>query len=175
MVTFKVKDFNHLSGVNSDLSDSSFFYNCLKRTITINNIKTNQHYNYQTIKDKLKRLVEINNIIYADSSTNLVLLGLNTNTYTFPLAIRNDNKNVCVAFNGNSSPFRGRSLRKGKNSLNAHNEMKINYIFSKHVKEQLYDNLVYTRNIKRLPCILVDYKTILHPTILSRFSYITDI
>lgn len=75
VVTFKVKDFNHLSGVNSDLSDSSFFYNCLKRTITINNIKTNQHYNYQTIKDKLKRLVEINNIIYADSSTNLVLLG----------------------------------------------------------------------------------------------------
>jgi len=41
VVNFKAKDFNHLSGIKTDLTKSFFFYNCLTRKININNINTN--------------------------------------------------------------------------------------------------------------------------------------
>jgi len=123
----------------------------------------------------MKKLVDIEKIIYADSSTNLVLLGLKTNTCTFPLAIRNDAKNICVAFNGNTSLYKGRSLRKGTSSLNAYKEIRISHIFSKKVEEKYYDCLVYTRSVKSLNSTFVDYKTILHPKLILRFSFITNL
>lgn len=141
---FNKADFIHLAGISSMLSDKDFFDNCLKGTLSENNIKDEQHYNFGTIKRKITRLKNIHRIIYANASTNLILINLYTNTACFPFAIESIEDKTVVAFRypGNNA----RSLRNN-NHTDSDNKKSIVAIFSKAKNQtEKYSNLVYLRN-----------------------------
>lgn len=56
-VRFFKKDFIHLSGIRSNLSDDKFFEHCKKNKLSDGNILTRQKYNWQTL-DKLSELLK---------------------------------------------------------------------------------------------------------------------
>lgn len=72
-------------------------------------------------------LLKINKFIHADTSTNLYIAGLITNTCIFSSAIRNDEENITICFVGDDNY--ARSLGKARNSRNTKEEKQIIAIF----------------------------------------------
>lgn len=113
-VRFNAVDFAHLIGIDTVFSDKDLFENCVKGTISKENIKTNQHYNFGTLKQKSNRIEKIHKIIYAKNDAHLILINLHTNTRDFPLAIENTDDKMVVAFVGKDHC--ARSLRKNNST-----------------------------------------------------------
>lgn len=101
IVRFFQGDFKHLTGIESNLNDDDFYDKCLHDKIGTGNILTEQKYDWSTLKGKSNRIINIHNLLYADAEKTLLLNGLKVRTNTFPVAIRNDSTNSCVAFVSN--------------------------------------------------------------------------
>lgn len=142
-LVFHKKDFQHLTGLSTDLKDKRFFENSSDGILSENNILENQHYNYRTLKSKADSISSIDRIIYNDTESSLFMINLHTNTCDFPVAIRNSTFNTCVGFTGNDN--HARTLRKYSNSQNCDSEKRINVILSKEVTSEKYEKLVYVR------------------------------
>lgn len=127
-VCFNKKDFAHLAGVRTTLSDRDLYENAAKGTLTVGNILSNQYYDFGTIRKKIIRLKKINKIIYANANTNLMLVNLHTHTTNFPLAIESIVTSMVVAFTGND--YYARSLRNN-NQTESETKENILAIFSK--------------------------------------------
>lgn len=142
-VVFYKRDFLHLTGIHSDLSDNRFFENCVAEpsTLSENNILQNQHYNYSTLKGKAKKIEIIDKIIYGKTENSLFMINLHTGTRDYPVGIRNSDINTCVGFIDGDN--HARTLRKYSNSTICSSEKKINAIFSKQVSENKYDTIIY--------------------------------
>lgn len=147
-IRFFKKDFIHLTGIKSDLSDDSFYDQCVLGKLSEGNIKDQQKYNWSTLKAKALRIKNIHKIIYSDIKNSLFMFNLHTNTVDFPVAIRNITIDSCVAFMGTIN--KARSLRKYTNSNNADEEKRIVAIFSKKEDIQEYNELVYMSNMSML-------------------------
>ena len=139
-VTFCAEDFKHLTGVKSSLGDKSFYRSCYKKTFTRNNVASNQTKDWNSLKGKEKGILNIRNILYSDADDVLILDELITNTAIFPIALRNDNKDIAVAFD---TEYKARSIRKARHSLNVKRTMNIQCIVSKNCNSSLYTDLVY--------------------------------
>lgn len=148
-VHFYANDFKHLTGIDSPLSDNSFFDNCLKGLLTISNIDENQTYNWRTLRGKADRVEKIDEIIYGNSDNSLFMINLHTNTATFPVAIRNSDLDTCIGFT--TLDNKARTLRKYSNSSNADEQKEIGAILAKSKTSTLYDELVYRNNTFFLP------------------------
>lgn len=147
-VRFFKKDYIHLAGVQSNLSDGSFFEQCKKDKLTDGNILTHQHYNWLTLKGKGVRIRNIHKIVYADVKESLFIFNLHTNTADFPVAIRNRTTNTCVGYVDRI--HKARTLRKFTNSGNSDSEKKIAAIFAKKPSQAKYNELVYISNINKV-------------------------
>ena len=143
IVRFFQGDFKHLTGIESDLIDDDFYDKCLNSKISTGNILTEQKYDWSTLKGKSNRIVNIHNLLYADAEKTLLLNGLKVHTNTFPVAIRNDSINSCVAFASNIN--KARSLRKAGSSHDTQVEKKIVAIYAKKNGEQEFTEMVYKK------------------------------
>lgn len=143
-VRFFASDFQHLTGLLSDLSETEFFQRCYDATLSVNNILEEQRYNLSTLKYKHKIISDIEKIIYGDSSQSLFMMNLHTKTSDYPVAIRNKSLKACVCFR--QDIHRARSLRKYSNSENADNQLEIIGIFAKPIGSSKYTELVYFKN-----------------------------
>lgn len=142
-VRFFKNDFQHLTGLLSDLSENDFFTRCLNGTISVQNILEDQKYDISTLKDKTKKIEKINEIVYGNTANSLFMINLHTRTGTFPVAIRNKDISACVGFRGNSN--RARTLRKYSNSGDADNQLEIIAIFARTMGIGLYAEKVYLK------------------------------
>ena len=169
-IEFHIADFKHLTGLQSSLKDTNFFYNSRNGILQLNDIKRNQKYNLNTLKHKTNKIQKIDRLIYADVNQELVLIGIKTDTYTFNLGIKNDNENICVAFVGRDN--HARSLRR-KNA-DSIQELKIIAIFEKqignNISQQKYDSIVYMKDIVQLKLNKYDFEVHLSQRLLKRLG-----
>lgn len=49
-IRFFASDFKHMTGLYSNLDDEAFYQRCLRGTIDVGNIDTNQKYNWSTLR-----------------------------------------------------------------------------------------------------------------------------
>lgn len=147
-VRFLKNDFIHLVGVCSDLSYSRFFENGAKGILDRDNIDEDQKYNWSTLKAKADSIENIDKIIYGKSENSLFMINLKTNTYTYPIAIRNKDINSCIGFKDKIN--KARTLRKYTTSNDADEQKRIIAIFSTTSANVKYDELVYLSNFDEL-------------------------
>ena len=138
---FFKSDYRHLTGIDSNLDDDTFFENCKSRYLDIGNINEYQTYNWQTLKSKAIRISQIHRILYDNIQNALFMINLHTNTRNFPVAIKNTNINTCIGFVDNNN--KARTLRKYNSSNDADAQKKICLIIAKKQDELLYDELIY--------------------------------
>lgn len=140
-VRFFSSDFKHLTGLRSDLNENDFYNKCVHSSISVGNIDTLQKYNWSTLLRKCKRIENIHELIYESSGQTLLLEFLDTHTYIFPVAIRNDLIDTCIGFVSNSN--KARSLRTAKSSTNFRESKKIIGIFAKPQESPIYSEMIY--------------------------------
>ena len=151
IVRFHKEDFAHLVGVRNIFNDLDFYNHCVHGTLTEANINTNQHYDFGTIRKKMIRIKKINQIMYANAHTNLILVNLHTHTKKFPIAIESVQDKMVVAFTDND--FHARSLRNN-NQTNADEKKNIIAIFSKEKgSNNKYKQLVYINDYQFLKSV----------------------
>ncbi len=138
---FNKEDFKHLTGIQSDLNPKSFFNNCLNETITRQNIKTNQTKDWNSIRGKLKIIENIDDMIYGAVEDVLLINILYTRTREFPLALRNDSRDMAVAFVDKN--LHARSLRKARHSLQVKNTYEIIQIRVRNKDALQYKQIIY--------------------------------
>lgn len=141
IVRFFQKDFKHLTGIDSNLDEDDFYDMCRLGTISTGNIETEQKYNWDTLRGKTNRIVNIHDLLYTDAEKTLLLNQLKVNTTEFPVAIRNDNIKTCVAFASNAN--RARSLRKAGSSHDTKEEKKIIAIYGRKNGDEDFTEIVY--------------------------------
>lgn len=144
-VRFFKGDYKHLTGVYSNLDDDFFEY-CVNGKIDKGNIDTNQKYDWGTLKKKGRIIQNIHDLLYKDDQKTLLLEALDTNTYVFPLAIKDIANDICVGFV--SDIHKARSLRRAKNSTNAKAEKRIIAVLAKNNGDKVYGELVYLSSVK---------------------------
>lgn len=140
-IEFNTKDFKHLCGVTSSLKDEDFYNNAKKSLLTTKNISNNQIKDWNSLKGKEKCILNIQSFIM-NADEVLILEELNTNTSVFPIALRNDAKDIAVAFK-KASNYYARSLRKARHSLDVQSASEIDeiYVMKKNllcVKKRIY-------------------------------------
>ena len=140
-VRFFSKDFLHLTGILTDLSEENFFERSVDGTLSLANIFEEQKYDWNTLKGKTNRIEKIDQIVYGNTANSLFMINLHTNTGNYPVAIRNSDINACIGFR--DEVHRARTLRKYTNSADADTQQKILAIFGKVPEEKLYGELVY--------------------------------
>ncbi len=143
---FLKSDYRHLTGIDSDLDDDTFFENCKLRILDVGNILTDQKYNWATLKSKARRISQIHRILYDNIQNALFMVNLHTNTRDFPVAIKNTNIDTCIGFVDNNN--KARTLRKYNSSNDADDQKKIILIIAKQQNDSLYNELVYTSIVK---------------------------
>ena len=142
-VEFNKKDFLHLCGVTTNLSATDFFENCVNSTLTKNNICTNQRKDWNSLKGKEKCLLNLQHLITTPTDS-LFLEDLVTSTFTFPVAIRNDNRDIAIAFKANKN-YVARSLRKARHSVNCSHSYIIDTIYRYPKNDIQNSTLIYKR------------------------------
>ncbi|MFQ6792077.1 MAG: hypothetical protein ACLRT4_04735 [Thomasclavelia sp.] len=158
----------HLAGVDTVFGDSDLYEHCIDGTLTEINIKSNQHYDFGTIRKKIIRIKKINKIIYANAGSNLVLINLHTHTRDFPIAIESLEDKMVVAFVGDD--FHARSLRNN-NQTNANEKKNIIAIFSREKRsEDKYEQLVYIKNYEYLRSIYTKFDEVISVNILKEYD-----
>lgn len=148
-VCFSARKFQHLTGLSVNISDRDFLIHCVNGTISKNNIKTVQHYDYNTLKRKCERLARIDLFLNAGIKTTLFIEELQTNTAVFPVAINNIEMDTCICFSAGRGLI-GTSLRTSVNSYNGKSCKKIKCIVSKTKTDDLYSKINYISDIKGL-------------------------
>lgn len=95
-----------------------------------------------------------------------------TNTRVFPLAIRNDDTDVCVGFVGRIN--KARTLRKARTSQKTSAERNIIAVFGKRNSDELFDEIVYVKNGENILSICPDICNLISPNakgLLNREAY----
>jgi hypothetical protein len=147
-IVFNRSDFVHLTGIKFNLPDIEVYQKSVKSLLSEKNINLMQKYNKNTIKNKIKSFQSIDKMIYSDVQDTLFLKILKTNTYTFPIGIRNDKKNTAIGFLGKDC--HARTLRKARTSTNTKEELRIIAIFEKVKSASQYEKIVYVKNRREL-------------------------
>lgn len=128
---------------NSDLGDTEFYDKCKHGNISTGNIDTYQKYDWSTLRKKTKKIEHFHELLYSKADKSLLLNQLKTLTTVFPVAIRNDEENICVGFVDDI--HKARSLRNAKNSRDADSEKQIIAILGKKNGSEIFEEKVYVK------------------------------
>ena len=142
-IRFFQEDYKHLTGIYSDLEDTEFYDKCKHGIISTGNIDTLQKYDWSTLRKKTQKIECFHNLLFSKADKSLLLNDLKTNTTTFPVAIRNDEENICIGFV--EEIHRARSLRNAKNSFDVATEKQIVSILGKKNGEAKFTEMVYQK------------------------------
>jgi len=142
-IRFFQEDYKHLTGIYSDLEDTEFYDKCKHGNISTGNIDTYQKYDWSTLRKKTKKIKHFHELLYSKADKSLLLNQLKTHTTVFPVAIRNDEENICVGFVDDI--HKARSLRSAKNSRDADSEKQIIAILGKKNGSGKFEEKVYVK------------------------------
>lgn len=142
-IRFFQEDYKHLTGIYSDLENTEFYDKCKHGIISTGNIDTLQKYDWSTLRKKTQKIECFHNLLFSKADKSLLLNDLKTNTTTFPVAIRNDEENICIGFV--EEIHRARSLRNAKNSFDAATEKQIIAILGKKNGSGKFEENVYVK------------------------------
>lgn len=140
-IQFFKKDFQHLTGLKSNLNEDNFFKFSKLGLLNVTNIHTEQKYDWPTLKQKADRISQIHKLLYEDIDDALFLINLHTQTRDYPIAIKSTNIDACVGFEGDV--YNAKTLRKYSSSNNYEEEKRIVAILSKDKNSIIYDTAVY--------------------------------
>lgn len=145
-IRFFPSDFKHLTGLCSNLNNISFYRNCISGSIDVGNISSEQKYNWSTLKTKCRFIEHIHEVLYKDGQRVLVTRFLDTHTFVFPYAVKNEANNICIGFVDDIC--RAHSLRKASTSMKFASKQNIIAIFAKDVSSERFHELVYVSSVK---------------------------
>lgn len=179
-VCFMIKDYQHLTGVKSNLGNIDFFNNCYKRTISDGNIDNLQTHDWHTLKRKADRIEIIHRIFDSDPNLSLIIDNFPTRTKTFPIAVRNAYDKMCIGFISEQDRARkseqnvARSLRVSQ-SIEGMTVKKIIAIFSKEMTgPSNYNKLVYVSNVSNVMAITSELQTLIDEDIYKKFLKVIE-
>lgn len=161
VVSCRLKDFVHLTGIKFDFPDARFFKLFLDRHLRIDNIKTEQKYNFRSIMQKLNNLDEMCLIFEFNTNERLILKEIRTQTRIYPYGICSNNCVVCLDTPETYHPHSIRNENQTRDFVNISN---IIFVFKKEEIEQNYSNCVYIAenySISDIPASIINkYKII---------------
>ncbi len=153
-VTFKKKEFLHLTGLTVNVGENLFYDLCKSSKISKNNINNFQRHNKNTLMTKTTNINKLIKFIYADASTNLILKDFimsSAPNKPFPCAIENSKENMVLAFaKTNNLGLKAKSLRKKTNNEIYTSSHLILAIFLKEENDALANSIVYIKNTHNL-------------------------
>ena len=154
-VFFPVDHFQHLTGVETNLSKNTFYRNAKRGKLSVKQFYFSSRYPYKNAKKKLpclKRLPELTNsmvCILKDMTTSTVVYKLSVSNLEFTLGLTED-----LDSNGNklSDCYLPMSLRVEDSSVEKSNDGEIvDFIFSKDSSDGIYNELMFKDEEKKVP------------------------
>lgn len=145
-VTYRRKDFMHLTGVDCRMAAEQFYRNIKDGILKPNQIFFNQRHPYDLCKKKSAFLSSIPLLTNTDI---LVLEDLTTSTFTYRFGLTDVEFVLCLSldYDDNGVPkseyYIARSLRAGDEFDKSQKAYEINLIFSKRNDEKVYQNVLY--------------------------------
>lgn len=153
-VTFRKKEFLHLTGLSVNIGENLFYDLCKTGTISESNINNFQRHNRNTLMTKTTNIEKLIKFIYADASTNLILKDFvmsSAPNRPFPCAIENTKENMVLAFSrANNFNLKAKSLRKKTNNEVYASSHLILAIFSQEEIDTLANSIVYIKDVQSL-------------------------
>lgn len=145
-VIYRVKDFMHLTGVDSNLSVDAFYREAIRGRLQHGQIYFSQRHPYDLC---VRKITQLRNISAVTDSEIFILEDLTTNTFTYRFGLTELNFTLCLNedtdFFGNivSDKYVVRSLRIEDSVLRSSVAYEVQYIFAKRNDEELYNSLKY--------------------------------
>ena len=165
-VTFTEHDFPHLTGIKSNIRNCDFLDYCSSGKLKRANINSNQRHNVNHLLGKANLIENIQRFLHADTNANLFLMGVTTNTTTFPCAIRNDNLQITILFKGSNR--HARSARKEATPPKHYYSKRIIGVFEMH--DNRADKIIYIKNGKQIVNNIHDSHDLFSQRLLSKLS-----
>lgn len=145
-VVYRVKDFMHLTGVDSNSSAEQFYKDAIRGKLQPKQIFFSSRHPYDLCSKKMTQLGNLSKII---DSELIVLEDTETNTYTYKFGLTDLALTVCLSEdtdqNGNivGDHYIARSLRVEDSFDRAAGAYEVQYIFSKKNGYRKYDTIMY--------------------------------
>lgn len=145
-VIYRVKDFMHLTGVDSNLSANAFYREAIKGKLRHNQIYFSQRHPYDLC---VQKMTQLQNISAVTNSEIFMLEDLTTDTFTYKFGLTELNFTLClkedIDSTGNvaSDKYIVRSLRVEDSVPRSSDAYEVQYIFAKRNDEKLYNVLKY--------------------------------
>ena len=145
-VMFKIKDFKHLTGVDSNLSAQDFYKKAYKGQLQATQIFFSPRHPYKLAQKKLKHLQDISSLAMGES---FMLKDINTQTETYKFGTTDLNFALCFNKERDNNGieqgyyFVAQSLRDEDCFSKSKNVFIITHIFSKLNCEQKYNQELY--------------------------------
>lgn len=155
-VTYRAKEFKHLTGVSTKLSAKDFYKLALSGKLTPNQIYFDSRHPAKLCECKMKHLQMLSSITNSDL---IVLETVGTASKAYRFGFTELGFTLCLDkdFDGNGKPksdyYIVQSLRDGDCFSKSLYQYECNYIFSKRNDQSLYDTLNYSDGKVNTDCL----------------------
>ena len=146
-VTYRIKDFKHLTGVASNIGSKDFYKHSIDEVLSENNIINSSRYPFNLARKKVtallnfKRLIEVDLLMLEEITTNSTSYKFGVSDLEFTLCLINPtDKNGNVI---NNDYFVPQSLRVEDSVSRSKNAYEVNFIFVKENNDSFYTKLLY--------------------------------
>ncbi|MCD8301325.1 MAG: PBECR4 domain-containing protein [Clostridiales bacterium] len=169
-VVYRIRDFMHMTGVESNVSAEQFFKNAVKGSLKPDQVKFSNRHPYALSKKKVSQLENISLITNSDI---FMLEDMQTKTFTYKFGITDLNFTVCLGQNtdknGNaiSKYFSVRSIRVEDSVSRADEAYEVQYIFSRKNDEKKYNTIMYADKRMNINDLTEDVLEMLDDSILA--------
>ena len=149
-VVYRVKDFMHLTGVDSELSAGAFFKDAIRNKLRIGQISFTKRHPYDLAKRKCSQL---NNLQQITNSPVFILEDLLSKNFRFMFGITDLNFTICLSHDidpltqsKKSELYIPRSLRVEDSFHRISDAYEVQFIFKKPNNSSLYEEITYQDN-----------------------------
>lgn len=146
-VTYRIKDFKHLTGVASNIGAKDFYKHSIEKVLSENNIINSLRYPFNLSRKKVTALLNFKSLIEVDL---LILEEITTDSTSYKFGVADLEFTLCLINptdkNGkviNDDYFVPQSLRVEDSVSRSKNAYEVNFIFVKENNESLYSKLLY--------------------------------
>lgn len=146
-VTYRVKEFRHLTGVGTTLLANDFYRAALGGTLTPNQLFFNARHPADLCRRKMQHIQNLPAVVNSDLVV-LETVGTQSKSYEFGFTELNFtlclDKDFDASGNPKSNYYIVQSLRDGDSFSRSGQQYECNYIFSKRNDKDLYDTINYS-------------------------------
>lgn len=146
-VTYRIKDFKHLTGVASNIGAKDFYKHSIEEVLSENNIINSSRYPFNLARKKVTALLNFKCLIDVDL---LILEEITTDSTTYKFGVADLEFTLCLINPTdkkgkviNDDYFVPQSLRVEDSVSRSKNVYEVNFIFVKENNESVYSKLLY--------------------------------